>query len=90
MTPDEHFATIADREWRPISTAPRDGRLILLTWMEGGKAQEVWPMRWETDATNWLFAPGVTGMWVLDGGGATWNEADPEGAPTHWAPRHDA
>lgn len=70
-------------DWHPIATAPRDGSLVYLTWMEGGQPQEQWPMRWDVEATNGLF-PDVKGMWVLDGGGATWTEHDPDGAPTHW------
>jgi hypothetical protein len=73
--------------WQPIHTAPRDGTLIYLTWMDKGEPQEVYPMRWGPKAENALF-PGVVGFWVLDGGEMTWTEHDPEGAPTHWRPVH--
>jgi hypothetical protein len=78
------------RHWRDMSSAPRDGRFVLLTWMENGEPQEIFPMRRETDATNDTFAPGVRGMWVVPGGSLTWTEDDPQFGPTHWAPEFDA
>jgi len=72
-------------EWRTIESAPRDGRIVYLTWMEGGVPQEIWPMQWGHIQKNGLF-PGVTGMWIAPDGSVTWNEADPAGAPTHWRP----
>jgi hypothetical protein len=70
--------------WQTMESAPRDGRVIDLTWMEGGKPQEVWPMQWGHIQRNGLFAPGVTGMWVAPDGSITWTEHDRDGAPTHW------
>jgi hypothetical protein len=32
-------------DWQPIETAPKDGSVIELTWMEDGKPQEIWPMQ---------------------------------------------
>lgn len=90
MTDAEEFAALANRDWRDMKTAPRDGTVVLLTWMHNGKPQEIFPMQWQEAATNDFFAPGVTGMWVLPGGGATWTEHDLDGAPTHWAPEYDS
>lgn len=75
----------AAREWLPIETAPKDGTVIELTWMEGGKAQEIWPLQWGHIQKNGLF-PGTVGMWVTPDGSITWNADDPDGAPTHWRP----
>ena len=74
-------------EWQPIHTAPRDGSLVDLTWMDNGIPQEIYRMRWLSDAENELFAPGIKGMWVLQGGGMTWTEDNSAGAPTHWRSR---
>lgn len=72
-------------EWQPIETAPRDGTLIRLTWMDGGEPQDQMTMRYSPIQRNGLF-PGVVGMWVAPDASMTWNEADPDGAPTHWRP----
>ena len=74
--------------WQPIATAPRDGTIVDLTWMDDGEAQEIWPMQWGHIQRNGLFAPGVTGMWIVPDGSLTWTEHDPAGAPTHWRPTH--
>lgn len=70
-------------EWQPIETAPKDGKVIELTWMDGGKPQEIWPMQWGHIQKNGLF-PGKTGFWIIPDGSMTWNDDDPDGAPTHW------
>lgn len=70
--------------WYGIDTAPRDGRLVRVGWAEGSVMQEWFVMQWDPTGQNGLFAPGVSGMWVAPDGSFTWNEADPEGAPTHW------
>lgn len=71
--------------WRDIETAPKDGRVIVLTWFEDGKPQEQWPMLWGHIQRNGLF-PGKLGMWTTPDGSVTWNDDDPAGAPTHWMP----
>jgi hypothetical protein len=49
-----------------------------------GDAGGPFPMRWDAELTS-FFQRGV-GIWVLIGGGLTWTEEHPDGAPTHWAP----
>ena len=71
-------------EWQPIATAPRDGTVIELTWMDNGRPQDIYPMQWGHIQRNPLFAGDTVGMWVMPNGAATWTEHDPEGAPTHW------
>lgn len=68
--------------WHPIETAPRDGTVVHLTWMENGKPQEIWPMQWGHIQRNGLF-PDITGMWVAPDGSITWKESHDAG-PTHW------
>lgn len=68
-------------DWRPIETAPKDGRVIDLTWLEDGIPAEIWPMKWDHSQTNGLF-PGRVGMWVSLDGSVTWNDVD--NGPTHW------
>lgn len=71
--------------WRPIGTAPRDGSPV---WLcdKHGDADGPWPMRWNATASHPIFQRGL-GMWVLEGGGMTWTEEHPDGAPELWAPR---
>ena len=66
-------------EWIDISSAPRDGRLIIVADPEVGS----FPMRWDEEATNWI-SP-TPGMWVMCDGSATWSDADGFG-PTKWRP----
>jgi len=78
-------------EWQDISTAPRDGTRVSLTWMENGKPQEIYHgMVWNRFAENPLFQDGK-GIWALHSRVTgellmTWTDADPDGAPTHWSP----
>src|SRR5437762_1330141 len=72
-------------EWQPIETAPKDGTIIRLTWMDNDHPQEIWPMQWAHIMRNGLF-PGKVGMWTTPDGSLTWNDSDPNGAPTHWMP----
>lgn len=74
--------------FQPIGTAPRDGSLIDLAAFDNkGQIEVSVAMRWQADATNGMF-PGVVGFWVTPDWPAsssyTWNEADPDAAPTHW------
>lgn len=72
-------------EWYPISTAPRDGTVILLTAFEdGGEQFETWAMQWGHIKQNGLF-PDTTGMWMTPDGAYTWNDHPTlGGGPTHW------
>jgi hypothetical protein len=74
-----------EQEWREIESAPRDGTVIDLTWMEDGCPQEIWPMFWSDLARNAMFGE-RRGYWVIPGGGITWNP-EGDGGPTHWRSR---
>lgn len=76
--------TVEELDWKPLGTAPRDGRIVLLTWMDDGKPQDIVPMKWDAEFENGLF-PDIVGMWVMSDASMTWTEHDPTGAPTHWA-----
>lgn len=71
-------------KWQPMDTAPRDGTPV---WLcdKHGDAGGPFPMQWDARAVNPLFQSGP-GIWVLLGGGMTWTEQDPDGAPELWAP----
>jgi hypothetical protein len=75
--------------WRTIDSAPRDGTVIDLTWMEDDKPQEIWPMSWNIFAGNSLVQP-HKGIWCLRMPNgkieATWSEYNDGGGPTHWRP----
>lgn len=72
-------------DWQPIETAPKDGSVIVLSWHEGGEAQESFIMQWGHIQKNGLF-PRNTGMWVSPDGSMTWNGSADDGGPTHWMP----
>lgn len=65
--------------FHPYATVPKDGSLVLLHDDDVG----TFPMRWSADDGNPLVSHG-RGIWVLDGGGVTWCDEDPDGAPTWW------
>lgn len=70
--------------WRTMDSAPRDGTPVWLCDRHGD-ADGPWPMRWNARGANRAFQHGV-GIWELLGGGMTWTEERPEGAPELWAP----
>lgn len=75
-------------EWQSMDTAPRDGSMIDLTWMDNDRPQEIYPMCWNQFAENQIVQRGK-GIWAIHSktNGAllmTWCEQDPDGAPTHW------
>lgn len=67
--------------FEPYATVPKDGKLVLLWSSDTG----AYLMRWSDRDTNSLVQKGL-GIWVLEGGGMTWSDHRPNGAPTHWAP----
>lgn len=69
-------------EWNDISTAPRDGTEVELTWIDDNGPNEIWPMKWDPDFRNGLF-PDVVGFWVTPDESLSWNERG-DGGPTHW------
>jgi len=76
---------IPQDKWRAIETAPRDGRLVELTWMENDRPADIAAMKWVPDARNGLH-PGKVGFWIIGRPGSpevTWSEHDGAG-PTHW------
>ena len=83
------MSTITDEQveaaWQPIESAPKDGSIIMLTWMENGQPQEQWPMQWGHIQRNGLF-PKTVGMWIVPDGSLTWNGTAQDGGPTHWRP----
>ena len=68
--------------WQPIETAPKDGRIVHLCWMENGEPAETYVMKWCHIQKNALF-PEKIGMWTAPNGAFTWNDAG-DGGPTHW------
>lgn len=64
----------------PITTAPRDGRVVIVGHEEVGE----FLMAWNPKATNDLFAPGETGMWEMFDRSMTWR--DGEDGPAYWRP----
>lgn len=70
-----------DETFAPISTAPRDGRLIFVGHEDVG----ILLMRFDPKRTNEFFAPGQVGMWLAYDGTSTWID-DPDIGPSHWKP----
>lgn len=73
------MSSIIDDRYAPISSAPRDGTLIIVAHDDVG----AFPVRWNPEATNDLFAPGCSGLWVAPDGTFTWSEHGGLG-PSHW------
>lgn len=67
---------------QPMSTAPRDGTTVELFAEDIG----IVPMFWDPNGFNPLVSK-TPGIWKLVGGGMTWTEDDPDGAPTQWRPQ---
>lgn len=67
--------------WRPIATAPKDGRVIWIAHDDVGAFR----MAWNPIATNEMFAPGQLGMWETIDTGMTWADYDDAG-PDSWLP----
>lgn len=62
----------------PIDTAPRDCAVII-----GDDDVGEFVMRWNPQATNAVFYPGVVGMWEALDKSITWSDASGYG-PTYW------
>lgn len=75
-----HPANPKNHDWSDIATVPRDGSLVVVYDEDAG----AFPMRWVVGATNPLLRRQGDGLWVIDGGGFTWSEADGFG-PTKWS-----
>ena len=65
----------------PLPDAALDGRLVLLGSHDVGWG---FPMRWNPRGFNIIFSREKVGIWELDGGGMTWTDEDPDGAPEWW------
>jgi hypothetical protein len=77
-------ATMLAMGYRPYSEMPaeyKDGRLVLL-----GDPDVGWtfPMRWNSRGYNIVFSRKKVGIWEMDGGGLTWTDENPDGAPGWW------
>lgn len=68
-------------QWQPIETAPRDGTVIYVADPDCG----AFPMRWNSEGYNDIFAPYDLGIWEMESGGMTWSESRDCG-PTRWKP----
>lgn len=69
-------------DWKVYASMPpemKDGRLILLADPEVG----TFPMRWNPRGAN-IICSSRAGIWELEGGGMTWCDEDPDGAPSLW------
>lgn len=66
-------------DWQPIETAPKDGRRLLLGWVDGQVTEGFW---------RWKQPPGFPNYrWSDDWIGWTRVEFEDKGInPTHWMP----
>jgi len=83
---DPMLRTMLESGYRPYSEMPtemKDGRPVLLGSPDVGFG---FLMRWNPRGYNIVFSREKVGIWELDGGGMTWTDEDPDGAPTHWCP----
>ncbi len=72
-------------DWIPYASMPpemKDGRMVWLS----GDGVGVYPMRWNPRGYNIIFSRDKVGIWELIGGGMTWTDERPEGAPDFWRP----
>lgn len=70
-------------EWLPYASLPpemKDGRVVMLADEDIG----VYPMFWNPRGYNMIFSGRKVGIWQLVGGGLTWVDENPDGAPTFW------
>lgn len=83
MTAPADPAHLIAAGYRPYADLPpecKDGRLVLLMGADGCS----YPMRWNPRGFNIIFSRSKVGIWELDGGGLTWTDEDPDGAPEWW------
>jgi hypothetical protein len=69
------------KEQRDISTAPRDGTMIVV----GGPDDAWFVMRWNSRGYNAVFQPDAVGIWESPDGTFTWSEQGGYG-PMYWRP----
>lgn len=62
-----------------IATAPRDGRIIMVSHPDVGS----FIMRWNPVGYNDTFAPYDIGIWEAPDGSFTWKDGGEDG-PSHW------
>lgn len=68
-------------DYQDISTAPKNGKVIVVSDPECGD----FIMSWNPLATNPVFCPGQVGMWEAIDKGATWGDGiDGKSGPTRW------
>lgn len=72
-------------DWRPIETAPKDGRFIIVGRFEGAELYWVKHSRWMTEASLVDMYGGDECDW--EPGWANGNDEEDEPChPTHWMP----
>lgn len=81
---DPLLSKMLDLGYRPYGELPseyRDGRIVLLGDPDSGYD---FPMRWDARGHNMIFQRHKVGIWVMEGGGFTWSDESPDGAPGYW------